>query len=262
MSASCNAGILPARHPLPLGLIAEFLANLETNSRRVEPDANGHLPGDAVCEVDGAPEPAPNECVPGGARRFVGDARTIPPTPLDNEDGSPTPSKLAIQDTLGEQQPYLDEIRQQLNKINVPWFAPGDELTAEILERRVPDWLFDKVGLPRESTLEMNPSEVADEIKRASGSESGGEFAVATATVPDAYCDEGKNPIGPLEGSAAELASAIMDVPNRRKSDLLRRHKSGAVFVKQLTERRCQVYFPKIREFQQAKERLTTPNDT
>ncbi len=108
----------------------------------------------------------------------------------------------------------------------------------------------------------LNPSEVADEIKRASGSESGGEFAVATATVPDAYCDEGKNPIGPLEGSAAELASAIMDVPNRRKSDLLRRHKSGAVFVKQLTERRCQVYFPKIREFQQAKERLTTPNDT
>ncbi len=152
-------------HPLPLGFVAEFLANLETNSRQVMPDANGHLPGDAVCEVQGAPEPAADECVPGGSRRFVGDVRTIPPTPLDNEDGSPTPSKLVIQDTLGEQQPYLDEIRQLLVEINVPWFAPGAALTAEILERHIPNWLFDNARTPRELTLEMSLSEVADQIK-------------------------------------------------------------------------------------------------
>ncbi len=35
----------------------------------------------------------------------------------------------------------------------------------------------------------LNPSEVANEIKRASGSESGGEFAVATAAVPNTIPD-------------------------------------------------------------------------
>ena len=68
-----------------------------------------------------------------------------------------------IAETLVEQQPYLDLIRTAL--IDGGLLRYGERLTAEMLGKTIPDYLYDKAKLPRAETLEMKLDEVATQLE-------------------------------------------------------------------------------------------------
>ncbi len=125
--------------PLALSFVAEFTENLETGERRILPDSNGRFPG--------------------GKRSHYGDCRHIPPTSLDVE------QLTFIEDTLTGQQPYLDAIRAALLDLDVNWFAAGDPVTSTMLRYRIPDLLFDGLGISREETAEFDLWQVAERLR-------------------------------------------------------------------------------------------------
>ena len=84
------------------------------------------------------------------------------------------------------------------------------------------------------------------------------EFAKPTDSVPDAYKEQGRE-CGPLEGGKTALAKAVTCNP-KAKPDDLKKHHGGKVFVREISKRKLEVFFRSFREFNAAKERLTSAN--
>jgi hypothetical protein len=81
------------------------------------------------------------------------------------------------------------------------------------------------------------------------------EFTHAAESIPNNYCDNTRQPIGPLEGSGAKLARAVTGRNVAKKSDLLKRH-TKQVFVRQTGERAFEVYFRTAGELSRAQQRF------
>lgn len=74
-----------------------------------------------------------------------------------------SPAQLAyIQDTLAEQQPYLDRIRAAMIAAGI--LECGEPLTSKMLGVTIPNYLSDLAALDRPATLEMTLVEVASRI--------------------------------------------------------------------------------------------------
>jgi hypothetical protein len=150
-----------------------------------------------------------------------------------------------------------------------PLAAIAGPITVVMLPRyneRALNSTFDRM-LPRLRTAARLLSKPDDEAVDESGADAGdterSDFASATDTVPTEYCDAGKKPIGPLEGSGAGLAKLVTRRPNAKRDDLLRRHVGESVFVRKIGERKFEVYFRKEVEYEAAKKPLVTaPNNT
>ncbi len=84
------------------------------------------------------------------------------------------------------------------------------------------------------------------------------EFAKATERVPDEYKEQGRE-CGPLEGGKTALAKAVTRNPKARPKDL-NKHHGRKVFVREISRRKLEVFFRTFREFNAAKELLTSPN--
>lgn len=85
-----------------------------------------------------------------------------------------------------------------------------------------------------------------------------GAFAKAGDKVPDAYKEQGRE-CGPLEGGKTALAKAVTLNP-KAKPDDLKKHHGRKVFVREISMRKLEVFFRSFREFNAAKERLTSAN--
>ena len=77
-------------------------------------------------------------------------------------------------------------------------------------------------------------------------------FAEATENIPEQYRDSTKTPIGPLVGTGAAMGKAVTG--RNRKRDLLSKHKSRKVFVRQTDTTEFEVYFRSHSDFQKALE--------
>ncbi len=84
------------------------------------------------------------------------------------------------------------------------------------------------------------------------------DFAEATETVPEEYKEQGRE-CGPLEGGKTALAKAVTRNPKAKPDDLKKYH-GGKVFVREISKRKLEVFFRSFREFNAAKELLTSAN--
>lgn len=84
------------------------------------------------------------------------------------------------------------------------------------------------------------------------------EFADATATVPEAYKEHGRE-CGPLTGTKTALARVVSGNPKAKPEDLKRYH-GRKVFVRQIQPRKVEVFFRSFKERDAAKDRLTPAN--
>lgn len=84
------------------------------------------------------------------------------------------------------------------------------------------------------------------------------QFATALDAVPKAYTHQGLV-CGPLEGNATALSRAISN-NKKAKPNYLKAHHNGKIFVRQLTPKSFEVYFRTLKEFHDAKLRLTDSN--
>jgi hypothetical protein len=85
-----------------------------------------------------------------------------------------------------------------------------------------------------------------------------GTFAIATDDVPDAYKEQGRE-CGPLEGTKTMLARVVTK-NQKAKPDDLEKHHGGKVFVRQIQPRKLEVFFRSFKEFNAAKDQLTSDN--
>lgn len=83
-------------------------------------------------------------------------------------------------------------------------------------------------------------------------------FAMAAATIPDAYKEQGRE-CGPLEGTKTALARAVTGNLKAKPEDL-EPHHGGKVFVREIRPRKLEVFFRSFKELNAAKQRLTPNN--
>ena len=87
-----------------------------------------------------------------------------------------------------------------------------------------------------------------------------GTFAIATDVVPDAYKEQGRE-CGPLEGTKTMLARVVTKNQKAKPDDLEKHHgHGGKVFVRQIRPRKLEVFFRSFKEFNAAKDQLTSDN--
>ena len=106
-------------------------------------------------------------------------------------------------------------------------------------------------------TLEADSSHVVQPVERET-SQAGKQYAQATDPVPEGYKEQGQL-CGPLEGNKTALARVITRNPKAKPKDLLKHH-GKKVFVRELQNRKAEVFFRTLREFHDAKARLTSRN--
>lgn len=84
------------------------------------------------------------------------------------------------------------------------------------------------------------------------------QYAKATDPVPEGYKEQGQF-CGPLEGNKTALARVITRNPKAKPQDLLKHH-GGKVFVRELRDRKVEAFFRTLREYHDARARLTSGN--